>query len=65
MRAWISRASDEPPTKVAIVEAAKLALDAADIEIPFPHLQLFVDDIKTPVWEGLAALTSHNNNREA
>jgi len=34
----------------------KLALDEASIEIPFPHLQLFVDDVKPPVWEGLTAL---------
>ncbi|MBI1357091.1 MAG: mechanosensitive ion channel [Acidobacteria bacterium] len=56
VRVWIDKASNEPPIACAIVEAAKVALDAAGIEIPFPHLQLFVDDVKEPVWEGLTAL---------
>jgi len=46
-----------PPEKIAVqprisaelVERAKEALDGAGIEIPFPHLQLFIDDA-----EGLA-----------
>ena len=56
VRVWIDRASDEPPVRFAVVEASKLALDAADIEIPFPHLQLFFEDVKKPVWEGMRAL---------
>jgi small conductance mechanosensitive channel len=54
VRVWISTASDEPPTFVRVMEAAKLALDEADIEIPFPHLQLFFDDVHPAVWKGLA-----------
>ncbi len=56
VRAWIDQASNEPSISAAIIESSKLALDAAGIEIPFPHLQLFVDDVKAPVWEGLTAL---------
>ena len=52
VRVWIARASDEPPVRCAVVEASKLALDAAGIEIPFPHLQLFVEDVRGPVWKG-------------
>jgi hypothetical protein len=33
----------------ATAEASKLALDGADIEIPFPDLQLFVDAVEQPV----------------
>ena len=29
-----------------LLEAAKGVLDAAGIEIPFPHLQLFVDGVR-------------------
>jgi small conductance mechanosensitive channel len=56
MRPWIGDANHGAPVTVAVVEAAKLALDEAGIEIPFPHLQLFVEDVKRPVWEGLTAL---------
>lgn len=58
VRVWIDKASNEPPVACAVVEASKLALDAAGIEIPYPHLQLFVDDIREPVWKGLQALKS-------
>lgn len=50
VRVWISDASKERSTFFRVLEASKLALDDAGIEIPFPHLQLFVDDIKEPVW---------------
>lgn len=56
MRPWIGDANHGAPVTVAVMEAAKLALDEAGIEIPFPHLQLFVDEVKSPVWEGLTAL---------
>lgn len=43
-----------PPDKIAVrpsieselVERSKEALDREGIEIPFPHLQLFIDDAK-------------------
>lgn len=56
VRVWIDKASNEPPLTCAVVEASKLALDAAGIEIPFPHMQLFVDNVQEPVWKGLRAL---------
>jgi small conductance mechanosensitive channel len=53
VRVWVAAAENEVPVKFRVVEASKKALDAAGIEIPFPHLQLFVDDVKDRVWEGL------------
>lgn len=60
MRVWIQDANQGAGVKVDVMEAAKLALDKAGIEIPFPHLQLFVDDVKPPVWEKMATLTRPN-----
>jgi small-conductance mechanosensitive channel len=54
VRVWIDEASDRPKTMCAVVEQAKVALDEAGIQIPFPHLQLFVDSVEDRVWEGLA-----------
>jgi len=56
VRAWTDEARYQQPLHFAVVEASKKALDKAGIEIPFPHLQLFVDDVREPVWEGLARL---------
>jgi small-conductance mechanosensitive channel len=56
IRPWIADANHGALVTTAVIEAAKLALDEAGIEIPFPHLQLFVDDVKSPVWEGFTAL---------
>jgi small conductance mechanosensitive channel len=53
VRVWIDHADAQQATFFQVMEAAKLALDAAGIEIPFPHLQLFVDDVREPVWKGL------------
>lgn len=56
VRVWIKDAKQEQPVFFSTLEACKLALDAAGIEIPFPHLQLFVDDVRPPVWDQLAQL---------
>ena len=53
--AWVQDASKEVPVFYAVSEACKLALDEAGIEIPFPHLQLFVDDVKSKVWKQAAS----------
>ncbi len=53
VRVWVAQAVNETPVRFRVVEAGKKALDAAGIEIPFPHLQLFVDDVKDRVWDGL------------
>jgi small-conductance mechanosensitive channel len=54
VRVWIDDPGQEPPVRNAVLEASKNGLEAAGIEIPFPHLQLFFDDVREPVWEGLA-----------
>ncbi len=58
VRVWIDAAKDRQGTYFKAIEAAKLALDEAGIEIPFPHLQLFVDDVEDRVWDKAAALRS-------
>lgn len=54
VRVWIDDASRERPVFHQVIEASKLALDEAGIEIPFPHLQLFVDDVRPRVWDQAA-----------
>jgi small conductance mechanosensitive channel len=56
VRVWIDDAGQIPPVTNAVLEAGKAALDEAGIEIPFPHLQLFFDDVRPPVWKGLSRL---------
>lgn len=46
IQAWINNAEKERSTQYEIIEACKIALDAAKIQIPFPHMQLFVDNIE-------------------
>lgn len=50
VRVWVSEARDERPIYFATLESCKAALDDAGIEIPFPHLQLFLEDIREPAW---------------
>ena len=52
IQAWIPDAEYERPVYFYVLEAAKIALDEAGIEIPFPHLQLFVDAVDKQVWQG-------------
>jgi len=54
VRVWIDDACDERPVFHRVMEASKVALDRAGIEIPFPHLQLFVDDVREKVWADAA-----------
>ena len=54
VRVWIEDPGRLRPTEAAVVEASKKALDAAGIEIPFPHLQLFVDEVRDKAVEALA-----------
>ncbi len=56
VRIWIDNAELERPTFFGALEACKVALDGAGIEIPFPHLQLFVEDVRERVWQGAVAL---------
>ncbi len=45
---WIapSEIATEPALRAAILEESKIALDEAGIQIPFPHLQLFINGVK-------------------
>jgi small conductance mechanosensitive channel len=56
VRVWIDEAAWERPVFYRVMEASKAALDAAGIEIPFPHLQLFVEDVRERVWSRAAGL---------
>lgn len=55
-RVWIADAAQERPVSYAVLEACKVALDQAGIEIPFPHLQLVVEDVREQALRGLATL---------
>ncbi|MFO7949682.1 MAG: mechanosensitive ion channel family protein [Candidatus Fermentibacteraceae bacterium] len=55
-RAWLADAEDAVPSRCRIVEACKLALDGAGIEIPFPHLQLFMDTVEDRVVQQVARI---------
>ncbi len=57
VRVWIDDASREQPVFFRVMEASKLALDAAGIEIPYPHLQLFLESVDERVWRRAAMLT--------
>ncbi len=46
LRFWIEDESIEHRIGYEMMEKSKKALDAAGIEIPFPHLQLFLEDTK-------------------
>jgi small-conductance mechanosensitive channel len=56
VRVWIDHAGEQPAVGADVVERAKKALDAAGIQIPFPHLQLFVDSVEERVWKRLAEI---------
>lgn len=51
VRVWIEDAPNQESIVASVVEASKVALDKAGIEIPFPHLQLFVENVEDRVWE--------------
>jgi len=57
VRVWISSAEHRQAASYSVVEMSKLALDEAGIEIPFPHLQLFLDTVEDRVWQGAKELT--------
>ncbi len=46
LRVFLTDPSHEVPVRFEYVEKVKKALDAVGIEIPFPHLQLFIDEAK-------------------
>lgn len=54
VRVWIDDASREQPVFFRVMEASKLALDTAGIEIPYNHLQLFLENVDERVWRQAA-----------
>jgi small conductance mechanosensitive channel len=62
VRVWIGDAAEERAVYAGVIEASKLALDAAGIQIPYPHLQLFIDDVEDRVWERLEGLPRAGND---
>jgi small conductance mechanosensitive channel len=58
VRVWIDEMSMERLTFYRTLEACKLALDGAGIQIPYPHLQLFVEKVEDRVWDKLGRLTA-------
>jgi small conductance mechanosensitive channel len=56
VRVWIDDASLERRVGFQVLEASKAALDEAGIQIPFPHLQVIVDEISDQVWAGASRL---------
>ena len=53
LRFWVEDEAIEKKIRYEYLERTKKAFDAAGIEIPFPHMQLFVED--TPAIHSLAA----------
>lgn len=49
VQGWIENAEDETGVLYEMIEASKKALDKAEIQIPFPHMQLFVDKVSNDV----------------
>ncbi len=56
LRVWVDNGDQKPAIRAAVLELAKTALDKAGIQIPFPHLQLFVDNVEDRVWQDLSRL---------
>ena len=54
VRVWIDDPSDEQSVFYEVMEAAKLSLDAAGIQIPYHHMQLFFENVDDRVWERVA-----------
>ena len=58
VRVWINDAKNEKPVFYRVMEESKLALDTAGIEIPYPHLQLFIENVEDRVWEKTREFTN-------
>ena len=65
IRVWVEDASHERPAFYSVMEASKLALDAAGIQIPYHHMQLFVEDVDDRVWSKVANLQAAGDGSEA
>ena len=58
VRVWIADAAIENSIFVEVMERSKIALDRAGIEIPYHHVQLFVESVGQQVWESAGKLAS-------
>ena len=58
VRVWIADAAEERGVFARVLEASKKALDQAGIEIPFPHLQLFVEDLRPRVVDQMKLISA-------
>ena len=58
LRVWIQDGCDEQPLYYEVLETSKLALDEAGIEIPYHHLQLFIENVSETVWNGAARVAA-------
>ncbi len=56
IRIWIADPGIRMPTFSEALETAKRALDAAGIQIPYPHLQVFWDDVEQRVIDKIRPL---------
>jgi small conductance mechanosensitive channel len=63
VRVWIDSGEHNRAVFSRVLESSKTALDEAGIEIPFPHLQLFVDDVEDRVWKGLSSVPDLSSAR--
>ncbi len=63
--AWVADAQDEKPAFFAVMEALKLALDGAGIELPFPQLDLTVKSVREGVWKAASGHLLHAGDGQA
>lgn len=63
VRVWVDDASQERPVYFRVMEASKLALDAAGIQIPYHHLQLFVENVDDQILRRVADLQAAGRPR--
>ena len=56
VRVWIDSGEHRQAIIARVLELSKEALDNAGIEIPYPHLQLFVEDVQERIWKGLSSV---------
>ena len=64
IQVWIPDAEAQKLVFFRVLETAKVALGKADIDIPFPHLQLFVDAVNKSVWQGAAEMAQAARNAD-
>jgi small conductance mechanosensitive channel len=51
--AWVPDAEHEKPMYFRIMETIKYTLDAAGIDMPYPHAELHINSVNDGVWSGV------------